>query len=657
MEFNLKKNKYSIIIFDFFLLNISFFLVNYLKRGSLKLPGSYIDLLLLSYLIWFSVSVGVKKFDPAHFRSYVDFIGIISKSIIYYVYFSALIIVLFGLQKYSRLHVFGLWAFLFFCETAAFSIVEFFSRKNLKISLTILICDFILLLSSFFVINYFKRGTIIINPEYEKIVLILIGVWFATSFVTQKFNKFNITQNFFSAYALCIKSCFLMFAIMSVLIFAFRLFYFSRLQIYGSILILAGGELIIFYTFCSLTKGRFTEKDIETLEEVNEILKQEDLPTDNDYNDLCECPEKPLENKLKKSLSDKNEWLCKFILDCIDVSKIRESECHILHTNEPYNIEIIENNSKRLIINLQKINDLRWINRYLLGVHKKLRNGSYIVGRIHTLATNKRHIYAKYPIYLRNILYTADFVTNRIFPILPFIKRIYFYITRGRRRLISRAEMLGRLYFCGYKLIDERVFNRRYYFIAQKAKTASLDKNPSYGPVVKLKRYGVNKKVICTYKFRTMFPYSEYIQEYLYEKNQLEIGGKFKNDFRISTIGKILRKTWLDELPMFYNWIKGDLKLFGVRPLSPHYFNLYDKELQKLRTSVKPGLIPPYYADLPETFDEICQSERRYLKLYSISPLKTQWKYYCKALYNILIKGARSHRLAVENINIKSSHL
>ena len=218
-----------------------------------------------------------------------------------------------------------------------------------------------------------------------------------------------------------------MFAIMSVLIFAFRLFYFSRLQIYGSILILAGGELIIFYTFCSLTKGRFTEKDIETLEEVNEILKQEDLPTDNGYNDLCECPEKPLENKLKKSLSDKNEWLCKFILDCIDVSKIRESECHILHTNEPYNIEIIENNSKRLIINLQKINDLRWINRYLLGVHKKLRNGSYIVGRIHTLATNKRHIYAKYPIYLRNILYTADFVTNLISNTAVYKEDIFLY--------------------------------------------------------------------------------------------------------------------------------------------------------------------------------------------------------------------------------------
>ena len=73
---------------------------------------------------------------------------------------------------------------------------------------------------------------------------------------------------------------------------------------------------------------------------------------------------------------------------------------------------------------------------------------------------------------------------------------------------------------------------------------------------------------------------------------------------------------------MIYNFIKGDLKLVGVRPLSKDYFKRYPKDLQKLRVKTKPGLIPPYYVDLPVTFDEICDSERRYLDLYLKNPFK-----------------------------------
>ncbi|GAG23045.1 unnamed protein product, partial [marine sediment metagenome] len=126
-----------------------------------------------------------------------------------------------------------------------------------------------------------------------------------------------------------------------------------------------------------------------------------------------------------------------------------------------------------------------------------------------------------------------------------------------------------------------------------------------------------------------------------YEKNKLQAGGKIKDDFRVTGWGRVMRKYWLDELPMIYNWIKGDLQLLGV-PLSVHYLSLYSKELQKMRKKVTPGLIPPFYADMPETFDEICESERRYIQAYLKSPVKTQWAYFWKAFYNIVIKGVRS---------------
>ena len=140
-----------------------------------------------------------------------------------------------------------------------------------------------------------------------------------------------------------------------------------------------------------------------------------------------------------------------------------------------------------------------------------------------------------------------------------------------------------------------------------------------------------------------MYPYSEYLQQYVYEKNRLQKGGKFKDDFRVSALGNFMRETWLDELPMLYNWVKGDVKLFGVRPLSMQFLSLYDHELRDLRKQVKPGLIPPFYADMPETLEEIQKSELRYLQSYLREPFKTQYTYLWKAFVNIIIRGARSH--------------
>ena len=136
--------------------------------------------------------------------------------------------------------------------------------------------------------------------------------------------------------------------------------------------------------------------------------------------------------------------------------------------------------------------------------------------------------------------------------------------------------------------------------------------------------------------------YSEYLQEYIFNRNNLQDGGKIKNDFRISFYGRFIRKYWIDELPMLLNLLKGDIKLVGVRPISFHYYSLYDKELQNLRVKTKPGLLPPFYADLPKTIDEIILSEKRYLNSYLSSPFITDFKYLLLILKNILFKGLRS---------------
>ena len=93
---------------------------------------------------------------------------------------------------------------------------------------------------------------------------------------------------------------------------------------------------------------------------------------------------------------------------------------------------------------------------------------------------------------------------------------------------------------------------------------------------------------------------------------------------------------------MIINWLKRDLKFVGVRPLSEDYFSRYPKDLQNLRVQTRPGLVPPYYVDLPISFKEICDSERSYLTQYLNNPYKTDFKYLFMAFWNIFIKGTRS---------------
>ena len=93
---------------------------------------------------------------------------------------------------------------------------------------------------------------------------------------------------------------------------------------------------------------------------------------------------------------------------------------------------------------------------------------------------------------------------------------------------------------------------------------------------------------------------------------------------------------------MLINWAKGELKFVGVRPISNHYLSLYSKEHQERRKNFKPGLLPPFYADMPKTIKEIELSEKRYLDSYEKNPIKTDIKYFIKAVDNIFIKKKRS---------------
>jgi exopolysaccharide biosynthesis polyprenyl glycosylphosphotransferase len=114
----------------------------------------------------------------------------------------------------------------------------------------------------------------------------------------------------------------------------------------------------------------------------------------------------------------------------------------------------------------------------------------------------------------------------------------------------------------------------------------------SPGPVFFFQeRVGFSRRRFRMIKFRSMVLDAESRMKDLEEKNEFSGAGfKIRNDPRVTRVGPILRKLSLDELPQFFNVLRGDMSLVGPRPLSIRDFDLLDEQWQKRRFSVKPGL-------------------------------------------------------------------
>jgi len=314
----------------------------------------------------------------------------------------------------------------------------------------------------------------------------------------------------------------------------------------------------------------------------------------------------------------------------------------VVATGEPINLITKEKKNYNTLVNLKRINNIKDVDEFFKTANSVLTQDGLFIGCAEIMGQRKVRILRKYPFPFNLVYFFLDYILKRVFPKMKMTRWFYLWITDDRNRVMSQPEIMGRLYYAGFKEEERHEIDGKVYFIYKKVKEPITDCKPSYGLWLKAKRIGLNGKVITVYKFRTMVPYSEFIQGYVYEHNNLKEGGKFDKDFRITRLGSIMRKIWLDELPMIWNLIKCEVKLVGVRPLSPQYLSLYNKELQELRATVKPGLLPPFYADMPKTLEEIMESERLYIEQYKQHPIKTNLRYFFRILKNILFHRKRS---------------
>ena len=385
-------------------------------------------------------------------------------------------------------------------------------------------------------------------------------------------------------------------------------------------------DIFIVYVYYAIIRSRIVGSD--SLEEIEERRKE----AKRNYEPVSQTKSEIVESFIGKRIFN---WINKRI-------DIENNKTAIYSTSSNLAIELLPRYSSNVIINLRKINDISRINLFFEYINEKLPQKGTFIGLAETIEYRNALILKKIIFPFNYIVLFFDFIVNRVFPKIKLTQELYFSYTKGANRAMSKAEVLGRLYSCGFELVDSTFINNYFLFYVQKVKNPIYDNNPTYGPFVALRRIGKEKRILQIYKMRTMYPYSEYIQKYVYDLQGTNDGDKAENDFRITGWGRFFRKVWLDELPMFINLIRGDVKIVGVRPLSKTKFDTYPVELQDKRTKTKPGLIPPFYADMPKTKDELFKSENRYLDAYFQSPFKTDFNYFFKAFYNIVIKRARS---------------
>ena len=644
-----KINPFKLLL-DLFLLLFSFAVVYLVKYGSLRVQEKYLVFLPILVFCWLVTGLFSSKFHDSE-RARIE---PLTYSLLYLAGLVSLLIYGFHVLTLSRFVVFAGIVVYLLLEVIFVSglILPVFVKRDpekRRFSALLLVGEAAVLAAAFSLLHYIKTNTLVVsNEDYQYILFLIFFLWFFSALFSHGFS-IDLSVNYFKMIVPFLKSHFIILSLFSLLVFGFRLGSVSRLLFFGTVLIYAGIELVML---SSLFLARFAQKsDIPEVDVFEAPLLHEDLvvqgvvdrekrdgqyrfPGKQEYSDI-------FATKLSSLYLKNSPAVFAFINGAVDLSTVDIVKSEVMESGNPYNVEILPDDSLEFLMNRHKLNGFRYLNQYLIQVNRKLRDGGIFAGPFEPM--ERRYVYFRnrYPAFFARLFYMFDFIWNRAFPKLPLLKKIYFLLTKGRGRVLSMAQGLGRLYYCGFEVIALEEEKNFVWFVVKKVKEP-LGTIPSYALFFKQKRVGKGGKPIYIFKVRSMHPFSEFIHQYVFDRNQLDDKGKIKDDFRITVWGRLLRKLWIDELPMIINWIKGDLKLVGVRPLSETFFNTYPQDLQEQRVKTKPGLVPPYYADMPQSIEEVWESERRYLERYAKKPLRTDWVYFWKAIYNILFKRARS---------------
>lgn len=505
-----------------------------------------------------------------------------------------------------------------------------------------MLADIVILTISFLALVWTKPASLrSYLPTHTPFFLGLAVLWIIVSLVNGKMNRGKIV-NFTTLFSRVLSSNFIAISITALVMYSLRAYAYSRTVVLGTALLATFLELALGSVYLAFKKAIL--QDTSEFEKYTAEKKPSEHELVNGLNGNKKRHDDHAEVNPHIAMSIERECGSEMALAILKMTCSNFTDhVAVLSTTTIFNITSLVKEKYDYIINLHKMNDIRRLDSFLDAVNGKLDNDGYFFCCVETKDQRKKRLLNKYPPLLNYIYYSFDFIVKRILPKLKYTRGLYLFLTHGDNAVLSRAEALGRISRAGFKIKQESFIGNLLCIEAKKFNDPVPLNERVYGPLIALSRIGKNGNIIKVYKLRTMHPYSEFIQGYVYKLHDLQDGGKFRHDFRITSWGAICRKIWLDELPMLMNFFQGDMKLVGVRPLSKQYFELYRKDVQERRIKYKPGLIPPFYVDMPCDLDAIQASELKYLDAYDRNPFLTDFRYFWKSGWNILFRKARSN--------------
>lgn len=204
----------------------------------------------------------------------------------------------------------------------------------------------------------------------------------------------------------------------------------------------------------------------------------------------------------------------------------------------------------------------------------------------------------------------------------------YSVVTYASSAIDYKHHLVKRLMDIVGGLVGLCIFAVFFPFVAVAIKAESK------GPVLFSQiRVGKNGRRFKIYKFRSMYVDAEERKKELEAQNEIDgLMFKIEDDPRITKVGKFLRKTSIDELPQFYNIVKGDMSLVGTRPPTEDEFEQYSLYYRR-RLCMTPGLTGLWQVSgrsKVDKFDDVVKYDLQYIDYWSLSMdlkilLRTIW--------------------------------
>ncbi|MEA3497124.1 MAG: hypothetical protein U9R42_13940, partial [Bacteroidota bacterium] len=497
----MKHKKTLNIITNFLLYSVSFLIIYFIKKGGIEYSNFYIKYFSTYIGAWFISSIVTRKFTKAKRNKFSSYIKPNINS--FFIMLGVLAFISFKIEMIdvSRMVLLLSITIAFFIELLLKTL-----NYNLKISTVFKRHIFIPIninsFSTFLLGFLLLTGTIILmvrywlpvspSENYLIVYAVIYFIWLVSAFYTHQFN-ISVKENYFKAIYPHIKSMIFFVSLMLFNLFIFRLNLDNQIVIIESLLFFVGNYFILVTLVFIIKHPQKTDEISIKYFSVNEIKSNEILiDSEEQFQDVkhkiisTKLDKISFKEKLKNVYLRKNTKIFEFINKLLEIDSIQMGKTEVINSANPYNIEVIPDEYLELFINLREINDIRKINEYFIKVNEKLQLNGIYIGLFEPNEGRYSRYLKKYPYFIAVFINIFDFIWKRVFPKLPFLQKIYFLFTNGKNRALSKAEGLGRLYYCGFEVIGIKQLDNFVYYIAKKVREPKSDKSPSYGPLFKM---------------------------------------------------------------------------------------------------------------------------------------------------------------------------